>query len=493
MTNINLMKTRKQKVAIIGGGFTGLTAAYELSKQSDKYEITIYEKSSELGGLASGFKMHGESLEKTYHHIFKTDTDIISLVDELGLTPKLEWRDSSVCIYYDGKLYPFGGALDLLRFSPLSFFARIRQGLVILFLQKYKNWRTLVKIPAYEWMKKSAGEENLKVIWEPLLKGKFSHYFDKVSMAWLWARLHIRANSRRFGEGEKLGYFNGGFSIIVEEIKKRLLEKNVKIETNANITSITSNTDVIPSLTGNPEVDNTRLNSTLDSRPHLRQGFGGQVRGNDKDIKVRITIDENGSEQIHDYDKVICTIPSGIFAKLTEKDSHITSEYVNKLNSITYLGAICLDFSSTQNLSDFYWHNINDLNAPFLAFIHHTKLIPKERYDGKYVYYIGTYLPHDHEFFQISDEELITKWFDYLKKIFPDFDSSKIITKDLFRLRNAQHIVDLDYEQKIPDYQTPIPNVYLSNFSQIFPEDRGTNFAVRDGRKIIRQIDNSIN
>ncbi|MFQ3579037.1 MAG: FAD-dependent oxidoreductase, partial [Bacteroidales bacterium] len=134
------------KIAIVGGGFTGLTAAYELSNLG--HEVTIYEKNSELGGLASGFLMHGENLEKTYHHIFKTDIDIISLVERLGLGAKLEWRDSSVCIYYDKKLYPFGGALDLLKFSPLSFFSRIRLGLVILFLQKYKNWEKLKGISA---------------------------------------------------------------------------------------------------------------------------------------------------------------------------------------------------------------------------------------------------------------------------------------------------------------------------------------------------------
>lgn len=429
------------KIAIIGGGFTGLTAAYELSKQN--HEITLFEKGNELGGLASGFEMHGESLEKTYHHIFKTDTNIISLVEELGLTDKLEWRDSSVCIYYNGKTYPFGGAMDLLKFEPMSFLARFRQGIVIFYLQKEKSWKKLVKVSAYDWMKKYSGSEAMEVIWEPLLKGKFDRFYNRISMAWLWARLHVRANSRKFGEGEKLGYFNGGFNVIISELEKRLRQKNVDIQTGADIKKL------------------------------LRDG-----------TKVKVIIEEDGNEIIHDFDKVICTVPSHVFANLVEHDINITEEYINKLKSIDYLGAICLVFSSEQNLSNYYWHNINDLKAPFLAFIHHTKLIPKERYGGKYVYYIGAYLPHESEQFNLTDEDLIKNWFDYLNKIFPDFDASKVVQKNLFRLRNGQHIVDLDYESKIPDYKTPVPNVYLSNFSQIFPEDRGTNFAVREGRKI---------
>lgn len=428
------------KIAIIGGGLTGLVAAYQLVNLG--HEISIYEKTSELGGLASGFLIHGENLEKTYHHIFKTDKYIISLIDELGIGPKLEWYDSSVCIYYDKKLYPFSGPLDLLKFSPLSFLSRVRLGLVIFFLQKYKSWQKLEKISAYEWMKKYCGEEAMKVIWEPLLKGKFERFYDKVSMAWLWARLHIRSNSRKFGEGEKLGYFNGGFQVIIDKLVENLKKKSTKIFLRANVKQLKS-----------------------------------------ENSKVKVFIDSFRSIE---YDKVICTVPSYVFCNLIKHDESISFEYLKKLNSIDYLGAICIVFSSKQNLSDYYWHNINDLQAPFLVFIHHTKLIPKERYDGNYVYYLGTYLPHEHPQFRLSDEVLSEKWFNYLKSVFPKFDKNQVITKSVFRFKNAQHVVDLDYSSKIPDFKTPLENVYLSNFSQIFPEDRGTNFAVREGFRIAK-------
>ena len=68
--------------------------------------------------------------------------------------------------------------------------------------------------------------------------------------------------------------------------------------------------------------------------------------------------------------------------------------------------------------------------------------------------------------------------------MFPEFDARSLRERHIFRFRAAQHIVDTRYEEKIPDYRTPLPGVFLSNFSQVFPEDRGTNFAVREGNRI---------
>jgi protoporphyrinogen oxidase len=432
-----------KNIAIIGGGYTGLTAAYELSQKG--HRVTIFERNKDLGGLAGGFTIQGANLEKTYHHIFKTDTDIIDFVKELGIEDKLEWHDSSVCIYYDGKFYPFGGVKELLLFKPMPFIARFRTGLVMFFIQKYKNWRTLVQQSAFSWISKAAGKSSTKVIWEPLLRGKFHDQFDKVSMAWLWARLHIRANSRsNILEKEKLGYFNSGFNVITETLVKKLTEKGVEIVTEADVQKITTSPD------------------------------------------GKAVVQVNG--QSREFDNIIAPVPSHVFAKMSEGHPSITPDYVAKLNSINYLGAVCMVFSTDQDLSKYYWHNINDTSAPFLVFINHTKLVDKSNYGGKNVYYIGAYIPHEHEYFQITDEELYNKWFTHLKKLFPEFNDNQTIDRFIFRLKNAQHIVDLEYESKIPEFETPIKGVFLSNFSQIFPEDRGTNFAVRNGKRIAELV-----
>ena len=188
------------------------------------------------------------------------------------------------------------------------------------------------------------------------------------------------------------------------------------------------------------------------------------------------------------YDVCIATTPSHVFAKLVANSKIVKPAYLKKLNSINYLGARLLIFSSTQEISTYYWHNINDLELPFLVFIHHTMLIDKQCYGGKYIYYIATYVPHDHELFTCDDSKLEKAWFPALKQIFPKFDAKQIHEKHFFRFANAQHIVDADYRSRIPAYKTPLTNVYLTNFSQVYPEDRGTNYAVREGEKIAELI-----
>lgn len=393
------------KIAIIGAGLTGLVAGYRLSQKGNR--VTIFEKSDDIGGLMGGFKIGGTSLEKAYHHIFRTDTHIIELARELGLLKKLKWYKSKTGLYYNGDVYPFAGAMDLLKFKPLNLLSKIRLGLVKIWLEKDYQWHKYENVTAVEWMRKWCGRQAYEVIWEPLLKGKFHNYYDKVAMSWLWARIHTRANSKDRDGVERLGYFTGGFKIIADELAKRIKENNGTIELNTQV-------------------------------------------------------DFNNIE--NEYDRII---------------------YTGAAKGVDYIGAVCLIFTSKQSLSRFYWHNINDTKSPFLAFLQHTNLVGSKQYSGKQVYYIGTYVPHEHRYFVVKDEEIIREWFAYLKNIFPDFNPKKVNQKWLFKFKNAQHIVTKNY--RVPESKTR-EKIYQANFAQVYPEDRGTNFAVREGEKVAALI-----
>jgi protoporphyrinogen oxidase len=391
----------RKKIAIIGAGIGGLTVGFELSKKGHK--VTVFEKEKDIGGLLSDFKIAGKSLEKTYHHIFKTDKEIISLIKELGLEKKLKWYKSSISLFYNNKFYSFLGSVDLLKFKEIGFLDKIRLGLVYLWLKFDKNWQKYEKITASSWMKKWAGKKSYKVIWKPLLKGKFHEYYEKVSMAWLWARIHTRGGSTNEKGEEVLGYLNSGFGQVIKKLAKNIDE--IKLGSKVNI----------------------------------------------KDLKNK-------------FDLIIDTRP---------------------IKNIKYLGAINLIFSSKQNLSEYYWHNINDLKSPFLVMVQHTNLVGKSNYDGKYIYYLGAYVSQNHKYFKISDKEIEKEFFDYLKKIKAEFDEKQILEKKIFRMKNAQHIVDIGY--KVPEYKVE-KNVYRLNFAQIYPEDRGINFAVKEAKKLVRKL-----
>jgi len=426
-----------KKVAVIGGGFTGLVAARKLVAAG--YQVTVFESGAELGGLAACFSVAGIPLEKAYHHLFHTDTDILALASELGLDEVLEWRPSAVAIYRAGRIWPFASPVDLLRFGACSLGGRIRTGLAVLYLKKTRNWRKLADTTALDWMRRACGASATAAIWGPLLHGKFADHADRVSMAWLWARLHIRANSRDPGDGgEKLGYFRGGFVQVAEALQRQLAAGGARVELATPVRAI-----------------------------------GHDGRGPTVDVG-------NGAQP---YEAVLFTGSNAAFDRLLPQDPALDA-YRNQLRGIKYLGAICHVFTSSQSLNDHYWININEDQAPFLVFIQHTNLLPTSYYNGKHVYYIGAYLPQDSARFLMPDAQLVAEWQDYLKRIFPAFDPSLVEESHMFRFKDAQHIVDIGYEAGILPCHTPLPGVFLANFAQIFPEDRGTNFAVREGQTI---------
>lgn len=192
-------------------------AAYRLVDRG--VDVTILEAGDRLGGLAAGFELAGHRVEQAYHFLYRTDEHILGLVDELGLKDRLAYHESSVSIWYDGRLWPMETPLDLIRFTPIGFLDRIRAGIIVLWLQKVKNWRALSRTTALDWLRRYAGRRVTDVIWEPLLRGKFDRYHDKVTMSRLWGRVKQRVESRDPRRGEVLGYFDGGFGIIVDALE----------------------------------------------------------------------------------------------------------------------------------------------------------------------------------------------------------------------------------------------------------------------------------
>ena len=395
-----------KKVLVVGAGLGGLMTAYLMSNK--KYQVEVVEKNNEIGGLLANFKIEGSNLEKSYHHFFKTDSELLVLIKELGLSNKIVWNKSSVAVYSNKRMQSFLSASDLLKFKGLSLVDKFRMGLVALYLSYDKDWEKYKKVKAYKWMKNKVGEKAYKVIWEPLLKGKFGKDYQKISMSWLWARINTRGNSKDNSGKEVLGYLDGGLVQIVEKLKEKIIKNGGKIILNKEIAC-------------------------------LRQAR-------------------------KDYDLIIDTRP---------------------VQKIDYIGAITVVFSSEQNLSSYYWHNINDPKSPFLAFIQHSNFMDKKKYNNKHIYYLGNYLDHKDKAFKMSDKEIKDEWLKYLKKIYPDFDKKKISQIKVFKFKNAQHLVDTNY--KVPKYKIDSKK-YRLNFAQIYPQDRGMNFAIREAKKLVKII-----
>jgi len=208
------------KVAVVGGGLTGLSAAYYLSKKG--HQVTVFEKENHLGGLAAGVKVGGTFVDKYYHHIFAGDRWLLDLIKEVGLDGRLVFKKPPTAIFYQGRTYPFTSAFDLLRFTPLNFVERLRFGLVSLYLKQISDGQKFSQVPASNWLKKFYGPRSYEIIWEPLLRSKFGEYGSDVSMAWFWSRIHDRTFS--------LGYLRGGFQILVERMREEIGKSNGTVQ-----------------------------------------------------------------------------------------------------------------------------------------------------------------------------------------------------------------------------------------------------------------------
>jgi protoporphyrinogen oxidase len=427
------------RIGIVGAGVSGLTAAYRLAKKG--HQVEIFEAADHVGGLAAGFKVAGTSLEKYYHHIFTSDTWIRGLVDELGLRENLHWLTSQMGFTYQGKLYPFGTPQQLLSFTPLPFWERIWFGVQALYLGKVNDWKKYETVTAHAWMKKYSGPTIWRVIWEPLLRGKFGKYADKVAMAWLWARIHTRASSRK-GSQEKLGYFQGGFEVFHEGLAKAARETGVKLNLGTPIQKVLT---------------------------HDAKIKGLEVSGKPKE-----------------FDHVIFAAATPIFLKTCPE---LPTEYVKRLTQLEFLGAQCLVLVLKQKFSDLYWINIADADIPILALIEHTNFAPREWYQGKHIMYVGNYLPQDHRYFKMEKEEILKEVLPHLKRINPKFDESWLEETFLFQDLFAQPVVPLHYSEVKPTYETPIQGLTLANMALVYPEDRGTNFAVDVGNTAARLVD----
>ena len=452
------------RVGVIGAGATGLAAAYELVKHG--HQVAVYERAPFLGGQASTFDVGGARLERGYHHLFTSDVDILGLAEQIGLGHRMHRIESKVGTLYDGKIYDFVTPLDLLMFTPLSLINRIRLGLVTLLIQRIGNWRRLERFTAVEWLRKNAGKSVYEVFWGPMLRGKFGEdHYDQVGMAWVWGKIHTRFASRGRGMAkEVLVYPIGSFGELFDVLAQRIREQGGEVHTSVAVTRIEVEAGRVAGLRvqSKPATwTSPRPSNEGDGQPESEQG------PHESDYEP--------------FDAVIATTPSYVFSKLAPA---MPEEYASRLTDVNYMAAVLLILVLDRPLSHVYWLNVADRSIPFVGIIEQTNLIPPEHYGGKHIVYLSNYLGTDHPLYRMDHEELLQEYVPHLRKVNPEFDPSWIVTSYHHRVDAAQPIIGANYSSRIPDHRTPFNGLYLANTTQVYPEDRGTNYSVRIGTRV---------
>ncbi len=421
------------KIAVIGAGYGGLSAAYDLARAG--HEVIVYEAADRAGGLAAGFKEpHWDwSVEAYYHHWFASDEHMLGLIDELGFSDKVRFPRPFTVMLYKEKWYPFDSIIQALLYPGLGWgINKVRFGLVGLYLRLTQNWQSMEKTTVDAWMRKWAGNKVYETMWEPMMKGKFGPHYKDVNMAWMWARMHARTS--------RLGTYVGGFQAFTDDFVEILKDLGVEIRLKSPVEEISSNLDV-------------------------RTADGSLA-----------------------YDRVLVTTSPALLSRMVPE---MPESYNAGLLNLKSMGAVVLTLSVSQQLSKegYYWHNIpKDQGYPFLAVVEHTNFLSTDYFGGDHILYCGDYRDADHPYFDMTKEEILEIFLPPLKRINPDFDPSWVKKSWLYRTKYAQPVPELDHSQNIPSIITPIEGLYYASMSQVYPWDRGTNFAVEIGRRAAELI-----
>ena len=421
------------KAAVIGAGFGGLAAAFDLAKAG--YEVILFEADATPGGLAAGFKEPDWdwTVEKLYHHWFTSDRHMFRLFKELDLENNVLILNPTTVMYHNGKFSPFDSILSALLYPGLGYgLNKIRFGLVGLYLRLTNNWRPMEKTTVANWMRKWAGEKVYAQMWEPLVVGKFSEkYAEQVNMAWMWARLHARTT--------QLATYQGGFQAFVDDFAAELIKMGVKFHYQTAVRQI---------LTA-------------------------------ENGKLRVITDD----QEYEFDQALVTISPSMLAKMAPQ---LPAAYLKGLLDLKSMGAVVMTISLKHQLSreGYYWYNLpKEEGFPFLALVEHTNFLPAERFGGNHIIYCGDYLDPAHEYFKLSKEELLQRFIPSLKRINPDFEPDWINNSWLVKTNYAQPVPLVNHSANIPSIETPLKGLFFASMSQVYPWDRGTNFAVEIARR----------
>ncbi len=431
-------------VAVVGAGITGLAAAFDLIAGGDA--VTLFDVSPETGGLAFDVPCGHGRVEAFYRHIFTSDTNILDLAAELGLGGSIRWHEPDNAVALPGPggkttLHPFTTPGDLLRFSPLSIVGRLRLGISVLGAKRVRDWRALEGKTARDWVVRTAGRDVWRTVWEPLMRSKFDDDADDVSAVWLWNKLALRGHTRSSGmKSELLGYMDGGFGRIALSLTDRIRTGGGTVATGTTVDRI-------------ERVEDGRL-SIAATGPN---GSGARI-----------------------FDRVLWTAAPSLLADAMPA---LPPDAARVLRGVRYKANVCALLELSRPLSSRYWISVADPSIPFVAVIEHTNLVGTEPY-GRHIVYLSRYLDASKRLFTATDGDVLDCFMAALQRIAPGFDPATVLSARVTRARYAQPVIPRGYSDRIPPFD-PAPGspIFLASMPQIYPEDRGMNYAVRIGRE----------
>ena len=241
-----------KKVVVLGGGISGLVAAYELVKRGHPIEVTVLEAAKTLGGKVRTETLEGQIFETGPDSFLTTKPEMLALVRELGLESDLigTGPDAGVGILLDGRLVPMPAGMNLVaptRLLPFAFTS--------LFTPAAKLHMALEPLrPARrdgadeslaDFTRRRLGPEALERLVAPMLAGIYAGDPEKMSVRSTFPQLLemekkgglVRGMWSPFGglrrRRSALTTFmtlKGGLSKVIDALSRRLPPRSVRVD-----------------------------------------------------------------------------------------------------------------------------------------------------------------------------------------------------------------------------------------------------------------------
>lgn len=408
------------RVAVIGGGLTGLTLAYRLGRAG--IGVDLYEAAPGLGGLAGDMEFDGERVDHFYHVILPTDDKVIDLAREVGLdADSLRFVPTGVGFFHHGKMESVSTISEFLRFSLLSLPQRIRLGAFVAYCQRISGWEKIDHKPLAPWVIKLAGRGVYDRMWDKLLRAKFDDDVEGLSATWLWSRTRRMSGARRNGSQEFCGALTGGYQTLCDRLAERIREQGGTISTSTRVDSVEA---------GDPAV---------------------------------VTV--NG--EARRYRMAVLTLLPPVARRLIGDDAGTSLAGTPS----RYLGIACVLLKTRRSMSPYYTINIADPEVGLTGIVETTRVIDPDNERGYSLVYLPKYVNSDNPILDAPDEEIFDRFMAGFRRIFPDFDpQTDLIAHKVMRARLAEPVHGVGAGAGVPGIFDPgYPGLAFASTAHIFP------------------------
>jgi protoporphyrinogen oxidase len=410
--------TSGRSVGIVGGGILGLSAAYRLAQAGVR--VSVFERSSDLGGLVGSFDFDGRPVDRFYHVILPTDDRVIGLAEELGLGDRFRFRPTEVGFYGANRLFSMTSPKDFLRFPILRPWERARLAAFVAHCQLIKGYEKLDEVPLLEWLRRECGKGVVDRLWAPLLDSKFDGRFDDLPATYIWARTRRMSKTRDSRGREVMGWLEGGYQTLIDALVRRIRELGGEV----------------------------RAGSVVDEIVGTSAGVSG------------LAVDG----AYRPFDHVLCTLAPTVAQRLMPP---ALSAGVPE-DPFRYLGVVCLLLRLRRSVSPYYHLNITDRSIPLTTVVETTHVVDPEHVGGTLLY-VSKYVDPSHSDLTRPEADVERDYLAHAKTMLPQLRDEDVLGRIVQRARVVEPVHLVGGAQRLPE-MFPVDGLALASTAHVYPE-----------------------